>query len=130
MFELSDIARMCEQYTTDTGIIVTEGAMRQIATLINSVQLDPHEKWEAKNRQLDDYFERWQQKVPELIVQVAQDHELENRITTMDVVVWTARNLETLWPKNCPFGKPGEFPAVSGYDKGILNRRRPEPVNV
>ena len=129
MFELSDIARMCEQFTAKSGLIVTEGAMRQIGMLINSVQLDPHERWVAHSRNLDDYFEYWQETLPDLIVQVAQDYRLEKRITTMDIVVWTARNLDSVWPTNCPFGKPDEFPGVANYDKGMGRQRITEPTS-
>jgi len=110
MFELSDIAGMCEQFTAESGIIVTEGAMRQIASLINSVQLDPHERWRAQGRQLHDYFEGWREALPRLLGRVARDHQLQTRITTMDVVYWTALHLEDAWPTNCPFPKPDELP--------------------
>jgi hypothetical protein len=91
MFELSDLARMCEQFTAKSGITVTEGAMRQIASLINSVQLDPQERWKVQDRQLNDYFERWQDTLPDLLGRVARDHHLQTRITIIDVMYWTAQ---------------------------------------
>ena len=41
MLELSDIAPIFEQFTTETGIVITEKARVQVVDLINCVQLDP-----------------------------------------------------------------------------------------
>ena len=93
MLELSDIAPIFEQFTTETGIVITEKARVQVVDLINCVQLDPHETWRPQQYLVEEYFQRWQTRLPDVLRQIAREHRLGTRMTTIDVVYWTGRHL-------------------------------------
>jgi hypothetical protein len=112
MLEPIEIARACEEFTRNTNIIITDGAKRQILQLINSVGLDPHETWQPDPpaRALDQYYKRWRGELQDVLEQIATDHRIETRITTIDVAYWTGHNLESIWQRMCPFPDGPEIP--------------------
>lgn len=112
MIARSDVAAICEQFTSTNGIVVTEGAQSQIAILINCLQSDRHETWKPvpQGKELQTYFNEWDKLLPIILSEIAEGHRLQARITTMDIVYWTGRNLESVWQRLCPFPGPGELP--------------------
>jgi hypothetical protein len=93
MPELSDITAIFERFTNETGILITEKARMQIVDLINCVELDPHETWRPQQDLLEEYFHQWQTRLPGVLMQIAREHRLVTRMTTIDVVYWTGRHL-------------------------------------
>lgn len=106
---LTDIQPIFERFKEETGIVVTNKAQRQIHELINFVQIDRPETW--SNAEVSErYFEQWETVLPDILAQIVEDHHLETKITTIDVVYWTGRNLMAYerWLKICPLPKPHE----------------------
>jgi hypothetical protein len=113
MLTFSDTTAICELFTGATGIVVTEGARWQITLLINCLETDRHETWdpELRHDRLQNYFQDCKRLLPVVLGQVAEDHHLQTRISTIDIVYWTGRNLEDLWEKICPlFPRRSEQP--------------------
>lgn len=114
MLEIDEVLPIFKKFMSESGFVITERAQRQILDLINCVELDPHETWDPQAELLDRYFEQWETLLPDLLNRIAHDHKLTEKITLIDVVYWTGRNLETynFWRDLCPTPRPDEIPRV------------------
>lgn len=96
MLEVSDLTSIFEEFTDNTGIVITESAQLLIVQLINSVEVDPHETWRIQSDRLEAYERIWPEVLPNILRRIALDHQLARQITSTDIVYWVGNNLQSM----------------------------------
>jgi hypothetical protein len=111
--KISDLAPIFREFTTRTGIFITEPAQQALVELINWVEIDPHETWHPQKERLEEYYDQCRKMLPGILNNIVEANRLKERMTTMDIFYWVGNNLTNLDFKELSalcFPGPGQLP--------------------
>jgi hypothetical protein len=88
----NEIGRACDQFTKETGVIVTPTTRELAAEIISAIEEDPYPQWKVERSQLRGYAQKYISESQGFLRDIQKKQTRGNKITAFDLLHWLARD--------------------------------------